>query len=57
MEVFSLLYSPAYKMDLALYWHKLEAQNLDPVMEYNRTLESMMQTFKNSTHDLFIFMI
>lgn len=42
MEVFCLMYSPPYKMDLGLYWQRLEFQNLDPTTEYNRSLETII---------------
>ena len=42
MEVFSLMFSPPYKMELGLYWQRLELQNLDPAMEYNKSLEAII---------------
>jgi hypothetical protein len=57
LEVFAIMYSPAYKIELCMYWLKLEQQHFDPVQEYNRALEEFVAVYSPNNKDLFILLI
>ena len=57
LEVFAVLYSSAYKMELCMYWVRLVQQHFDPVQEYNRSLEEFVIQYSPSSKDLFIMLV
>lgn len=57
LEVFIIMYSAPYKMELYMYWVKLEQQHFDPVQEYNRALEEFVAQYSPSSKDLFMLLI
>lgn len=57
IEVFSILYNPETKHQLAQYWQMLEQYKYDPVAEYNRTLEGFVQRYNPNNDELFVILI
>ena len=57
LEVFVIMYSPLFKIELYMYWLKLEQQHFDPVQEYNRALEEFIALYSPSSKDLFMILI
>ncbi|CAG9311031.1 unnamed protein product [Blepharisma stoltei] len=57
LDVFTLMMTPDYKLDLFNYWAQLEQQRFDPVQEYNKTIEEFVAQHSPSHHDLLILML
>lgn len=53
IENFLLYYNIYNKYQLCYFWQKLEEQNFDPVIEYNKSIELFQMTFKPNPEDLF----
>ena len=53
IENFLLFYNINNKNQLCYYWQKLEEQNFDPVIEYNKAIEQFQMNFKPNSEDLF----
>lgn len=57
LDVFTLMMTPDYKLDLFNYWVKLEQQHFDPVQEYNKTIEEFVAQHNPTNHDLLVLML
>ena len=57
IENFLLLFNPYTKYDLCRYWQALEKKGYDPVIEYNKRLESFELHFEPRPEDLFIIIL
>ena len=57
LEVFAIMFSSNYKIDLYMYWIKLEQQHFDPIQEYNKALEEFVAQYSPSSKDLVILII
>ena len=57
IEVFSILYNPETKHQLAQYWQLLEQFKYDPVAEYNRTLEGFVHRYNPNNDEIFVILI
>ncbi len=53
IEYFLLLYTSNNKFQLFRYWQKLEEQEYDPSIEYNKALEAFEMHYHPSNEDLF----
>lgn len=57
IEVFSILYNPETKHQLAQYWQILEQFKYDPVVEYNRSLEGFVTRYSPNNEEIFVILI
>lgn len=57
LEVFCVLMTPDYKLELAMYWQKLESCHFDVVQEYNRSLELFVENNHLGNQDLFVLVV
>lgn len=57
IENFLVLFNPYTKYDLCRYWQYLEGQGYDPVIEYNKRLESFDVHFEPKPEHLFIIIL
>jgi hypothetical protein len=57
IEVFSILYNPETKHQLAQYWQILEQFRYDPVAEYNRSLEGFVFRYRPNNEEIFVILI
>lgn len=57
LEVFSIMFTPDYRLMLYFYWLKLEKQHFDPVVEYNKSLEHFVVQYSPSNQDLFVLLL
>ena len=48
-----MLFNANNKYDLCRYWQTLEMQGFDPVIEYNKSIESFEMHFHPSSEDVF----
>jgi hypothetical protein len=46
IEVFSIMFVPEIKHELATYWQCLEQHKYDPVAEYNKALEGFVVKYR-----------
>ena len=53
IEVFSLTYTPHLKHTIVSLWQLLQYQMVDPVFEYNRSLEGFVTSCRPTTKELF----
>lgn len=53
IENFLILFNPVHKFILGQCWDSLIEQNYDPVIEYNKSLESFEMHYQPSTENLF----
>ena len=53
IEVFSLTYTPHLKHTIVSLWQLLQNQMVDPVFEYNRSLEGFVTSYRPTTKELF----
>jgi hypothetical protein len=57
LEVFSIMFTASFKLELYLYWVKLEQQHFDPVQEYNKSLEDFVAQFSPNSKVFFMLLI
>lgn len=57
IEAFLLIFNPYTKFDLCRYWKKLEINGYDPVVEYNKGLESFNMHFSPSPQEIFTIIL
>ena len=57
IETFLLLFNPSTKYDLCRYWQILEENQMDPVNEYNKGLESFEMHFNPKAEELFTIIL
>ena len=57
LEVFCVLMTPDYKLELAMYWQKLESCHFDVVQEYNRSLELFVENNHLGNQELFVLVV
>ena len=57
LEVFAILFTPSFKLELYMYWVKLEQQHFDPVQEYNKSLENFVAQFSPGSKVFFMILI
>lgn len=48
IENFLLMFNPQNKYELSRYWQKLEEKGFDPVIEYNKAIESFAMHYHPS---------
>src|ERR1700712_4159509 len=57
IEVFSIMFVPEIKHELASYWQCLEQHKYDPVAEYNKALEGFVVKYRPNNQELFVILI
>ena len=53
IENFLLLFNPNNKYELCRYWQRLEERGFDPVLEYNKAVESFDMHYRPNPQDTF----
>ena len=57
IETFLLIFNPYTKFDLCRYWKQLEKKGYDPVVEYNKGLESFNMHFSPAPQEIFTIIL
>lgn len=57
LEVFFIMYTPQYRLELFRCWSLLQEHHFDPVQEYNKTLEQFVEQHKPKNPEIFIILV
>ena len=57
LEVFTIMFTSSFKLELYHYWVKLEQQHFDPVQEYNKALEDFVARYSPSSKVFFMLLV
>lgn len=57
LEAFTIMFTPDYKLELAIYWQKLIQHTFDPVQEYNKSLENFVTHYVPNNQELFLILV
>jgi len=53
IENFLLMFNPQNKYDLCRYWQKLEEKSFDPVIEYDKSIETFIMHYRPTPENVF----
>ena len=57
LEIFSIMYTPQYRMELFSCWIVLKEHHFDPVQEYNKALEHFVELNNPKNQEVFIILV
>ena len=57
LEIFSIMYTPQYRLELFTCWIRLNEHHFDPVQEYNKALEHFVEQNTPKNQEIFIILV